>query len=108
MNTNKHQILVEVLFYKEGQCRKTLPDFTERMYRPHLVVKGAKELLGICFIEGDTVQLGSKSNAIIETVYDGVDYSTLLNPNTEFDIVEGRNVVGEGRVIEVLNMPKIK
>ena len=104
MAMNKSQILVEVLFYKDGNmCRKTAPDLTNGIYRPHFVVKGTQTYLGIWFIEGDSVELGVKTNAIVETIYDKIDYSLLIQPKTEFEIAEGGNIVGEGKVIGQLN-----
>lgn len=94
-----HVILVEVLFYKGG--RKSAPNLTNRIYCPHFIVKGTKTYLGICFLEGDSVELGVETNAMVETIYDKVDYSMLLQPGAEFEIAEGENIVGKGRVIAI-------
>lgn len=100
MDINRIQISVEVEFYKEGQVsRKTPPNLFNRVYRPHFIVKGTKEYLGVWFVEGDNVELGEKVTAIVETIYDNVNYNSLLEPDTEFYIAEGANIVGHGKVI---------
>ena len=100
---DRNKIFVEVLFYKDGEsCRKNPPNLTNRAYRPHFVIKGTKEYLGVWFVEGDFAELGTKINAVVETIYDNVDYTLLLNFGTEFDIAEGGNIVGKGKVIEQL------
>ena len=103
MTNSKSQILVEVFFYKEGEkSRKSVPNLANRIYRPHFIVEGTQTYLGVWFVEGDLFELGMKANAIVETIYDGVDYSLLLQPETEFEIAEGGNIVGKGKVIEQL------
>ena len=70
------------------------------MYYPHFVIKGTGEYLGINFIDGEDVifdkQIGA--NALPEN--EAVDYS-ILQKGTEFLIMEGGNVVGEGIVKEI-------
>ena len=94
------QILVEVEFFKEGETsRKASPNLDNQAYRPHFVVKETKEYLGVWFVEGNAVELGEKTVAIVETIYDNVDYGLLFKSDTEFHIVEGANIVGQGKVI---------
>lgn len=98
-----NRLLVEVTFFNTSDFhRKTVPLLNKCEYRPHFIVKGTNDYLGVCFIEGDAVALGKKTNAIVQTVYTQVDYSALLQPNVKFDILEGRNIVGEGVVIDLI------
>ena len=91
-------IKVEMIFYNSGQhCRKTPPYLNER-YRPHFIVKGNNEYLGVQFLDGEAVKLGKIVKGIAELVYD-VDYSLLI-PSVEFFIMEGANKVGEGVVLD--------
>ena len=70
------------------------------MYYPHFVIKGTEEYLGINFIDGEDVifdkQIGA--NALPEN--EAVDYS-ILQEGTEFLIMEGSAIVGEGIVKEI-------
>ncbi len=100
MANSKIQVWVEVAFFKEKQmARKTFPNLENRIYQPHFVVKGTKEYLGVCFVTGNIVELGEKTTAIIEMIYDNVDYSLLFKADKEFYITEGANIVGQGKVI---------
>ena len=96
---SKKYILVEVTFFED--VRKTLPDLNLKTYRPHFVVKGDDEYLGVCFMEGDQVEFGKKVFAKVLLMYDGVHYEK-LQPQTPFLIKEGGKTVGEGIVEEVL------
>ena len=80
--------------------RTSPPDLNYGMYYPHIVIKGTEEYLGINFIDGEDVI----SNRPIRTnplpVNEDVDYSS-LQEGTEFLIMEGGNIVGEGIVKEI-------
>lgn len=84
---------VKVLFYSNRRKTLPLPD-----YRPHFVVNGKTEMLGVQFIECDLTEFDKYETAIVRLVYDGVDYSALTE-NAQFNIVEGPFVVGKGYVI---------
>lgn len=88
----RKQFLVEVLFYKD--IRETPPILKDCIYRPHFVVKGTSDYLGVWFIDGDNVKFGIKMAAIVETIYDKVNYSILLRPDNEFYILEVATIVG--------------
>jgi hypothetical protein len=94
---------MEIIFYTKSQyCRTTTPNLNNERYRPHLVVKGQNEYLGVEFIEGENVVLGESILAVAECIYEGVNYES-LQPNVSFVIMEGANKVGEGKIIERLN-----
>ena len=102
VNADRKTLLVDVLFYASGPgSRSTAPDLSRSLYCPHFIIKGSKNYLGVRFVDGDTVSLGDWVNAVIETIYDGVDYGALLSGGAEFYIAEGGNIVGEGRVVWV-------
>lgn len=100
---SRKQLLVEVTFHEEGKsCRKAFPNLANRTYCPHFIVKGTEMYLGVCFVEEIYADLGTKLSTIVETIYDNVDYSLLLITNAEFDIAEGGNIVGNGKVIKLI------
>ena len=80
--------------------RRTLPNLNNGMYYPHLVIKGTEEYLGINFIDGEDVIFDKPIQANALPVYETVDYSA-LQVGTEFLIMEGGNIVGEGIVKEI-------
>ena len=69
-------------------------------YCPHLVIKDSEQLLGVNFIDGEDVIFNRPIRANALPLYETVDYST-LQAGTEFFIMEGGNVVGEGIVKEI-------
>lgn len=91
MNT----LLVRVKFYSDK--RKSVPSMYYA-YRPHFVVDGDCERLGVEFIESDLNEFDKFGDAVVRLVYDGVNYSKLA-VGVKFKIVEGSTVVGEGCVI---------
>ena len=80
--------------------RRTPPNLNNGMYYPHFVIKGTEEYLGINFIDGEYVIFDRQIGANTLPVYETVDYSA-LQAGTEFLIMEGGNVVGEGIVKEI-------
>ena len=80
--------------------RRTLPNLNNGMYYPHFVIKGTEEYLGINFIDGEDVIFDKQIGANALPVYKTVDYSA-LQVGTEFLIMEGGNIVGEGIVKEI-------
>ena len=77
-----------------------LPNLNNGRYSPHIVVKGTEEQLGINFIDGEDVYFDQpiRSNAL--PVNEDIDYSA-LQEGTEFLIIDGGMVVGEGLVEEI-------
>ncbi len=88
-------MIVTVKFYKD--VKKYIP---VTGYRPHFIVNGTTQYLGIRFTDLPKTELGLETMAEVELVYDRVDYSS-LQVNTTFKIKEGPITVGEGVVIEV-------
>lgn len=69
-------------------------------YSPHIVIKGTKESLEINFIDGETVVFDQPIQANALPINEDVDYSD-LQEGTEFLIMEGSSIVGEGIVKEI-------
>ena len=80
--------------------RTSPPNLNNGMYYPHIVIKGTEEYLGINFIDGEEVIFDQQIGANVLPVYETVDYSA-LQAGTEFFIMEGGNIVGEGIVKEI-------
>lgn len=80
--------------------RTSLPNLNYGMYYPHFVIKGTEEYLGINFIDGEDVIFDKQVGANALPLYETVDYSA-LQAGTEFFIMEGGNIVGEGVVKEI-------
>ena len=86
---------VKVRFY-EGEYRKKPPFGTT--YRPHFVIKGTSEYLGVQFVNLDESPFEKEMLSNVKLLYEGVDYSALVT-GTVFEIREGAHTVGEGIVI---------
>lgn len=69
-------------------------------YCPHLVIKDSEQLLGVNFIDGEDVIFDKEIGANVLPLYETVDYSALQG-GTEFLIMEGSNIVGEGVVRDI-------
>jgi len=80
--------------------RGTPPNLNNGKYCPHLVIKGSEQLLGVNFIDGENVTFDKQIRANALPLHETVDYS-VLQPGTEFFIIEGGNIVGEGIVKEI-------
>lgn len=80
--------------------RRTPPNLNNGKYCPHLVIKGSEQLLGVNFIDGEDVTFDKQIGANALPLYETVDYSA-LQAGTEFLIMEGGNIVGEGIVKEI-------
>ena len=87
-----------VTFFTEK--RRTPPNLTNGKYCPHLVIKGSEQLLGVNFIDGEDVIFDKSIRANALPVDKDIDYSA-LQLGTEFLILEGSAIVGEGLVKEI-------
>ena len=87
-----------VTFFTEK--RRTPPNLTNGKYCPHLVIKGSEQLLDVNFIDGEDVIFDKPIRANALPVNEDIDYSA-LQVGSEFLIVEGSAVVGEGFVKEI-------
>ena len=76
------------------------PNLNNGKYSPHIVIKGTEEQLGINFIDGEDVIFNQPIRANALPVNEDVDYSA-LQVGTEFLILEGSSIVGEGLVKEI-------
>lgn len=76
------------------------PNLNNGKYSPHIVIKGTEEQLGINFIDGEDVIFDQPIRANALPVNEDVDYSA-LQVGTEFLIMEGSTIVGEGLVKEI-------
>lgn len=76
------------------------PNLTNGKYSPHLVIKGSEQLLGVNFIDGEDVIFDQPIRANALPVNEDIDYSALQD-GTEFLILEGSAIVGEGIVKEI-------
>ena len=89
-------IMVEIWFHNDSY-RKTPP--FGKGYRPHFVIKGTEEYIGVQFVEIENAPFGEHLLCEVEFLFYGlVDYSKLV-PDAKFEIREGRNIVGEGIVL---------
>ena len=80
--------------------RRTPPNLNNGKYCPHLVIKGAEQLLGVNFINGEDVIFDKPIRANALPVNEDIDYSA-LQVGTEFLILEGSAIVAEGIVKEI-------
>ena len=80
--------------------RTSPPNLNYGMYYPHIVIKGTEEYLGINFIDGEDVIFDQLIRANALPVNEDLDYSS-LQVGTEFLIMEGSLIVGEGFVKEI-------
>ena len=80
--------------------KRTPPNLNNGMYYPHFVIKGTEEYLGINFIDGEDVIFDQPVRANALPIKEDIDHS-VLQVGTEFLIMEGGNVVGEGIVKEI-------
>ena len=76
------------------------PNLINGKYSPHIVVKDTEEHLEVNFIDGEAVIFDQPIRANALPLYETADYSA-LQAGTEFLIIEGSNIVGEGIVKEI-------
>lgn len=91
-------ICCSVTFFTEK--RSTPPNLNNGKYCPYLVIKGSAQQLGVNFIDGEDVIFDKSIRANALPVDEDTDYSA-LQEGTEFLIVEGSTIVGEGIVKEI-------
>ena len=80
--------------------RRTPPNLNNGKYCPHLVIKGSDQLLGVNFIDGEDVTFDKPIRANALPVNEDADYSS-LQVGTEFFILDGSAIIGEGLVKEI-------
>jgi hypothetical protein len=93
---------VHVTFFsKESGGREKAVELDNRGYRPHFRVYGNSDYLGVEFVDGpeEPVQPGGSTHATVRFLYwPQVNYG-LLVVGQEFEILEGPNLVGNGKVL---------
>jgi hypothetical protein len=77
-----------------------------RGYCPHFRVGVDGEYLGVRFLDGEPeiVEPGGSGTAVVELLWDGVDYSPLAS-GVQFDVLEGPKVVGRGTIARRFEAP---
>ena len=80
--------------------KRTPPKLNNGKYCPHLVIKGSDQLLDVNFIDGEDVIFDKPIRANALPVNEDIDYS-VLQVGSEFLILEGSAIVGEGLVKEI-------
>lgn len=80
--------------------RGTPPNLNNGKYCPYLVIKGSDQQLGVNFIDGEDVIFNKPIRANALPVNEDIDYSA-LQVGSEFLILEGSAIVGEGLVKEI-------
>ena len=87
-----------IIFFSKKNTN--LPNLNNGKYSPFIVIKGTEEHLEVNFIDGEDVIFDKLIRANALPVNEDVDYSA-LQVGTEFLIVEGSIIVGEGIVKEI-------
>ena len=87
-----------IIFFSKKMTN--LPNLNNGKYSPQIVVKGTEEHLEVNFIDGEDVIFNQPIRANALPVNEDVDYSA-LQVGTEFLIVEGSTIVGEGFIKEI-------
>lgn len=98
MNSLDFTISCIVNFFSKKNMKP--PNLNNGKYSPHIVVKGTKEPYEVNFIDGEDVIFDQPICANALPVNEDVDYSS-LQEGTEFFIMEGSAIVGEGIVKEI-------
>ena len=97
------EVLIELLATDKGGRQEPLNLCNDNpgQYRPHLrVIGGSGEPLGVAFMDGpdDPVLPGQKTFATVKSLYStSVSYEELVE-GVQFEILEGPNIVGHGKV----------
>jgi len=73
-------------------------------YRPHFKVIGNEVYLGVSFREVPlNIEFNLKFECMVEFIYyKTVSEYSLLTPETKFKIMEGANIVGEGKILDLI------
>lgn len=98
MSTLDFTISCTLIFF--GKKNTNLPNLNNGKYSPHIVVKGTEKHLGINFIDGEDVIFNEPIRANALPVNEDLDYSS-LQVGTEFFILDGSTIIGEGLVKEI-------
>lgn len=89
-----------IIFFSKKMTN--LPNLNNGKYSPYIVIKGTDEHLEINFIDGEAVVFDKPIRTNALPVNEDVDYFSLQD-GTEFLIMEGSTIVGEGIVKEIFH-----
>ena len=87
-----------IIFFSKKNTKP--PSLNNGKYSPHIVVKGTEEHLEVNFIDGEDIIFDKPIRANALPVNEDTDYSS-LQVGTEFFILEGSTIVGDGFVKEI-------
>ena len=84
--------------------RDVFPNLNGKVYMPHFVIENTTDYLGIAFDSSNLNEFDIEGEAIVSALHEstGVDYQKLV-PGARFAIMEGKNKVGNGEVISILD-----
>lgn len=100
--SNKVCIKYEIVCAFDSKKRESFPDLNSGTYRPHLVINGTSEYLGIEFESSNLKEFDKEDKAIIRSLYNLDMYENLI-PGASFTIREGRKIVGKGIIESKIN-----
>lgn len=100
--TNKVCIKYEIVCTFDSKKRERFPDLNSGIYRPHIVINGTTEYLGIEFESSNLKEFDREDKAIIRSLYNLDMYENLI-PGVSFTIREGRKIVGKGKIESKIN-----
>ena len=98
MSSLDFTIICTVTFFSRKMTNP--PNLINGKYSPHIVVKGTEKHLEVNFIDGEDVIFDKPIRANALPVNEDIDYSALQD-GTEFLILEGSAIIGEGIVKEI-------
>ena len=87
-----------VIFFSKKNTNP--PNLNNGKYSPHIVIKGTEEHFEINFIDGENAIFDQPIRANALPVNEDIDYSA-LQEGTEFLIMKGSTIAGEGIVKEI-------
>lgn len=76
------------------------PNLNNGKYSPYIVIKGTEDQFEINFIDGEDIIFDKPIRANALQINEDVDYSA-LRAGTEFLLIDGSSIVGEGLVKEI-------
>ena len=106
MKWQRYNVLITFYPPEDGGRRvPPQPPFSiDRSYRPHIVVDGDSDYLGVRFVGGSETKPGEPGRFSFVEQFPDVDYSSLA-AGVKFTIREGSNIVGNGVILErVMNV----
>ena len=100
--SNKVCIKYEIVCVFDSKKRESFPNLNSGIYRPHIVIDGTTEYLGIEFESSELKEFDKEDKAVIRSLYNLDMYENLI-PGASFTIREGRKIVGKGKIESKIN-----